>query len=244
MPDLTPFEQRMLAGLRQVEPPKRRRRWLPAVGTAAVAAAVLVLTVVRPPIGSTDAPVASAPSSIRYLRWITPEGGAGNQRTDEVWIDDVHHTVRLKSPDFDRTFTDVPEPIALNRPGMPAEFARMSPDVLVADQRTVVAGLPHTDAALEVVVAAVAKANGKYNGEVLGDLLSKPGLGADLRATAVRVLLSQPGVGLLDPTKTRDLTGRQGALYVLNVGPTSMQLIIDADTNTVLSLDKDTIVNQ
>lgn len=242
MPDLTPFEQRMLAGLRQVEPPKRRRRWLPAVGTAAVAAAILVLTVVRPPDGApTDAPVASAPS-IRHLRWENhrPDNGW----TDEVWIDDTHHTVRLKSPDFDQTFTNVPEPIALNRPGMPAEFARMSPDVLVADQRTVVDGLPHTQADLAAVVTQVAKQNGKYEGEVLADLLSKPGLSADMRALAMKMLLAQPEVGLLDPSNVPDMAGRKGSLYVANVGPLSLQLVIDAATNTLLSMNKDTIVNQ
>jgi len=146
MAELTPFEERMLAGLRQVEPARRRRRWLPVAATAAVAAALLVLTVVRPPVGApTDVQEASAAPSIRYLHWITPHLGTPDQRADEVWIDDVHHTVRLKSADFDRTFTNVSEPIALNQPGMPAEFAKMSPDVLAADQRTIVADLPHTE---------------------------------------------------------------------------------------------------
>jgi hypothetical protein len=241
VPDLTPFEQRMLEGLRQAEPPRRRRRWLPAVGTAAVAAAVLVLTVIRPPVGPTDAPVASAPS-IRYLRWENQQPEHG--RTDEVWIDDTHHTVRLKSPDFDQTFTNVPEPIALNRPGMPAEFARMSPDVLAADQRTVVAGLPHTQDDLAAVVTQVAKQTGKYEGEVLADLLSKPGLSADMRALAMKMLLAQPQVGLLDPSNVPDLAGRTGSLYVANVGPLSLQLVIDSTTNRLLSMNKDTIVNR
>jgi hypothetical protein len=243
VPELTPFEQRMLAGLRQVEPPKRPRRWLPVLGTAAVAATVLLLSVVRPSgDGTSEEPVVSSP--IRYLKWLSPRDGADPQWTDEVWIDDTHHTVRLKSPDFDRTFTDVPEPIALNRPGMPAEFARMSPDVLVADQRTAVAGLPHTDVALDDAVRTVAKATGRHDGEVLADLLSKPGLGPDMRARVVRILLGQHDVGLLDPTKARDLTGRTGTLYLIDAGPLSMQMVIDVTTNTVLSMDKDTIVNQ
>jgi len=244
MPELTPFEERMLAGLRQVEPARKRRRWLPVAATAAVAAALLVLTVVRPPIGEpTDVHEASAPPSVRYLRWISPHLGTPDQRTDEVWIDDVHHTVRLKSAQFDRTFTDVPEPIALNRPGMPAEFAKMSPDVLVADQRTIVADLPHTETELANAITQVAKQAGQYEGQVLGDLLSKPGLSADTRALAVKILLRQPEVGLLDPTAV-DPDGRQGALYVANVGPLSLQLVIDASTNTLLSMDKDAIVNR
>jgi hypothetical protein len=231
----------MLAGLRQVEPARKRRRWLPVAATAAAAAALLVLTVVRPPIGVHEA---SAPPSIRYLRWISPHLSLnGSSGADEVWIDDVHHTVRLKSAQFDQTFTDVPEPIALNRPGMPAEFAKMSPDVLVADQRTVVADLPHTETELANAITQVAKQTGQYEGQVLGDLLSKPGLSADTRALAVKILLRQPEVGLLDP-KAVDVDGRQGALYVANVGPLSLQLVIDASTNTLLSMDKDAIVNQ
>jgi hypothetical protein len=243
VPELTPLEERLLAGLRQAEPTRRKRRWLPVVGAAAAVAVLLLLTVVRPS-APTEVQTASPPAPIRYLRWISPHGGPNDQRIDEVWIDDVHHTVRLKSPDFDQTFTGVPEPIALDRPGMPAEFARMSPDVLVADQRTVVAGLPPTGDGLLAAVRAVAKQNGKYDGEVLGDLLSKPGLSPQLRELAVRVLLAQPGVGLLDPSKTLDLTGRPGTLYVLNVGPMSLQLVIDMATNTLLSLGKDTIVNR
>jgi hypothetical protein len=243
VPELTPLEERLLAGLRQAEPARRKRRWLPVVGAAAAAAALLVLTVVRPMV-SNEVQTASPPTSIRYLRWVSPAAGANTERADEVWIDDVHHTVRLKSPDFDQTFTDVPEPIALNRPGMPAEFARMSPDVLVADQRTVVAGLPHTETGLSAAVHAVAKQNGEYEGQVLGDLLSKPGLSPEMRQVAVKVLLLQPGVGLLDPSKTHDLTGRSGALYVLDVGPLSLPLVIDMATNTLLSMNKDTIVNR
>jgi hypothetical protein len=244
VPELTPFEERMLAGLRQVEPERRRRRWVPALGTAAVAATLLVLTVVRPPVGApTDVPVASAPAPIRYLRWIAPHLGPDGLWSDEVWIDDVHHTVRLKSPEFDRTFTDVPEPIALNRPGMPAEFARMSPDVLVADQRTTVADLPRTQPELTRVIGRVANRTGQYVGQVLADLLSKPGLDADLRGLAVKILLQQPEVGLLDP-HTVDQDGRHGALFVADVGPLSLRLVIDADTNTLLSMNKDTIVNQ
>jgi hypothetical protein len=242
VPELTPLEERLLAGLREVEPPKRRR-WLPVVGTAAVAAAILMLAVLRIPAGPAAAPVASAPSSIRHLKWISPHLSPIDRWADEVWIDDVHHTVRLKSPDFDQTFTDVPEPIALNRPGMPVEFARMSPDVLVADQRTVVAGLPHTEAALAEAVARVAEQTGEYRGEVLGDLLSKPGLSPQMRELTVKVLLAQPEVGLLDP-RAVDQSGRNGALYVANVGPLSLQLVIDMDTNTLLSMGKDTIVNR
>ena len=201
-----------------------------------------MLTVVRLPV-STEVTTASPPAPIRYLRWVSPHGGPDDKRTDEVWIDDVHHTVRLKSPDFDRTFTDVPEPIALDRPGMPKEFARMSPDVLAADQRTVVAGLPHNETALAAVVSQVAKQNAKYNGEVLGDLLSKPGLSPEMRELTVKLLLAQPEVGLLDP-RSQDIDGRFGALYVANVGPLSLQLVIDAATNTLLSMNKDTIVNQ
>jgi hypothetical protein len=243
VPDLTPFEERMLAGLRRVEP-TRRRRWLPVGLTAAAAAGLLVLTVVRPPVQSpTDVREASAPSSIRHLRWISPHLGPNGQWTDEVWIDDVHHTVRLKSPEFDRTFTDMQPPIALDKPGMPAEFAAMSPDVLAADQRTVVADLPHTETGLAAAVTAVAKATGEYDGQVLGDLLSKPGLSADMRELAVKILLRQPEVGLLDP-RTVDQYGRYGALYVANVGPMSLQLVIEAKTNTLLSMNKETIVNQ
>jgi hypothetical protein len=243
VPELTPFEERMLAGLRQVEP-VRRRRWLPVLATAAVAAGLFVLALVRPPVGtSTDVQEASAPPSIRHLRWVTPHMGTPDQRTDEVWIDDVHHTVRLKSNDFDRTFTNVPEPIALDQPGMPAEFARMSPDVLVADQRTVVADLPDTEPELNRAVTLVAKATGHYNAEVLADLLSKPGLSLNMRAVAVKMLLQQPEVGLLDPN-THDLGGHSGALYVANIGPLSLQMVIDASTFTLLSLNKDEIVNQ
>jgi hypothetical protein len=243
VPELTPLEERLLAGLRQAEPVRRKRRWLPVVGAAAAAAALLVLTVVRP-MASNEVQTASPPTPIRYLRWVSPAAGANTERADEVWIDDVHHTVRLKSPDFDRTFTDVPEPIALNQPGMPAEFARMSPDVLVADQRTVVAGLPRTETDLNAAVHMVAKQNGKYEGEVLGDLLSKPGLSPQMRQLTVKVLLEQHGVGLLDSSKAYDLTGRPGALYVLKVGPLSLQLVIDMDTYTLLSMDKNTIVNR
>ena len=243
MPELTPFEERMLAGLQQVEP-VRRRRWLPVLATAAVAAGLLVLALVRPPVGtSNDVREASAPSSIRHLRWVTPHMGTPDQRADEVWIDDVHHTVRLKSPDFDRTFTNVPEPIALNQPGMPAEFAKMSPDVLVADQRTVVADLPQTEVGLSQAVTQVAKATGQFAAQVLADLLTKPGLSLDMRAVAVKILLQQPEVGLLDP-HTQDLAGHSGALYVANIGPLSLQMVIDASTCTLLSLNKDEIVNQ
>lgn len=245
MADLTPFEERMLAGLRQVEPKRKRRRWLPVAATAAVAAALLVLTVVRPPAGApSDVHEASAPASIRYLHWISPHAGPNNQRSDEVWIDDVHHTVRLKSPDFDQTFTNVPEPVALNRPGMPAEFARMSPDVLVADQRTVVADLPHTETALTAAISTVAKQTGKYSGEVLADLLSKPGLSADMRALTVKILLKQPEVGMLDPNQAWDIDGHKGSLFVANDGPLSLQLLIDVSTHTLLSMNKDTILNQ
>ncbi|QUQ66919.1 hypothetical protein [Kutzneria sp. CA-103260] len=244
MPELTPFEERMLAGLRQVEPPRKRRRWLPVAATAAVAAGLLVLTVIRPPIGTpTDVHEASAPPSIRHLRWTTPHLSPNGPGSDEVWIDDVRHTVRLKSPTFDRTFTDVPEPIALNRPGVPEEFAKMSPDVLVADQRTIVADLPTTETALSDVISEVAKRTKMYNGQVLADLLSKPGLSEQMRAVTVKLLLRQPEVGLLDPNSV-DLDGRQGALYVANVGPLSLQLVIDASTSTLLSMNKDTIVNQ
>jgi hypothetical protein len=242
MPELTPFEQRMLAGLRAAEPRRRRRRWLPAVGTAAVAAAVLVLTVVRPPIGPSDAPVAGAPSAIRYLRWESPR--PGGTWADEVWIDDVHHTVRLKSPQYDQTFTGVPEPIALNRPGMPAEFARMSPDVLVADQRTVVAGLPHTETELAAAVSVVAKTNGKYDGEVLADLLSKPGLSGEMRALTVKLLVGRPGVGLLDSSHVENAANRRESLFVVKADPLPLQLVIDMATNTLVSMDKDTIVNR
>ena len=242
MPELTPFEERMLAGLRQVEPVRRRRRWLPAVGTGIAAAGLLVVTLIRPPAPPpTQVQPASEPTVSRYLRWVSPY--PGNQRTDEVWIDDVHHTVRLKSPDFDRTFTNVPEPIALNGPGMPAEFAKMSPDVLVADQRTIVAGLPATEPALTAVVNRVAKQTGQYNAQVLADLLSKPGLSADMRQLTVKILLAQPEVGLLDPKTQGDLFGRSGALYVANIGPLSLQLIIDVNTSTLLSMNKYTIVN-
>lgn len=248
MPELTPFEERMLAGLRQVEPARRRRRWLPAVVTGVAAAALLVLTLVRPPVGAPGSPPtlvqpASAPTTTRYLRWTSPNVGPNGPWTDEVWIDDVHHTVRLKSPDFDRTFTDMQPPIALNKPGMPSEFARMSPDVLVADQRTVVADLPQTEPALARAVTAVAHRTKQYTGQVLGDLLSKPGLSADMRALAVKLLLAQPEIGLLDP-RSQDLAGRTGALYVANVGPLSLPLVIDATTNTLLSMNKDTIVNR
>ncbi len=62
MPDLTPFEERMLAGLREIQP-ARKRRWLPVLATAAAATALLVLAVVRPPIGApTDVHEASAGS--------------------------------------------------------------------------------------------------------------------------------------------------------------------------------------
>jgi len=243
VPELTPLEERLLAGLRQVEPVRRKRRWLPVVGAAAAAAALLVLTVVRPP-APTAVQTASPPTPIRYLRWASPADGPNRERSDEVWIDDTHHTVRLKSPDFDQTFTDVPEPIALNRPGMPAEFARMSPDVLVADQRTVVVGLPRTETGLSAAVQTVAKQNGKYVGEVLADLLSKPALSPEMRQLTVKLLLEQPGVGLLDSSKAYDLTGRPGALYVLSVGPAALQLVIDMDTSTLLSMDKNTIVNR
>lgn len=244
MPDLTPFEERMLAGLRQVEPVRTRRRWLPVLATAAAAVGVLVVTVVRPPVGApSDVQEASAPASVRYLRWISPHLSPDGPGSDEVWIDDVHHTVRLKSPRFDRTFTNVPEPVALNQPGMPAEFARMSPDVLAADQRTIVADLPHTQPELIRVVDQVAYRTGQCDGQVLADLLSKPGLSADMRAVVVKTLLQQPEVGLLD-SHTVDQDGRHGALYVLNVGPLSLQLVIDVSTNTLLSMNKDQIVNR
>jgi hypothetical protein len=245
MPELTPFEERMLAGLRQVEPSRRRRRWLPAVATAAAAAAILVLTLARPPVPSpTEVPPATAhpTSAPRYLRWVSPRLTVNGMWADEVWIDDARHTVRLKSPDFDRVFTGVQEPIALNQPGMPAEFARMSPDVLVADQRTVVADLPRTQTELTNVVTRVAKSTGQYVGQVLADLLSKPGLSADMRALVVKILLAQPEVGLVDP-KSSGRSGRPGDLYVANVGPLSLQLVIDTTTDTLLSMDKDEIVN-
>jgi hypothetical protein len=243
MPDLTPFEERMLAGLRQIQPARKRHRWLPMLATAATATALLVLAVVRPPIGApTAVHEASAPPVIRYLHWTTPHYNAKGPWDDEVWIDDTHHTVRLKSPEFDRTFTDVPEPIALTRPGMPTEFALMSPDVLTADQQTVVADLPHTETALAAVITEVAKRTGRYDGEVLADLLSKPGLSADMRAVTAKLLLGQPEVGLLDP-RSVGLGGRQGTLYVLKVGPLSLQLVIDMTTNTLLSMNKYTIVN-
>jgi hypothetical protein len=126
---------------------------------------------------------------------------------------------------------------------MPAEFAKMSPDVLAADQRTVVADLPHTQHELESAVTVVGKQTGQYNAQVLGDLLSKPGLSADMRELVVKTLLQQPEVGLLDP-HAQVGTGRTGALYVANIGPLSLQIVIDAGTNTLLSLDKDEIVNQ
>ncbi|MFI9386545.1 hypothetical protein [Kutzneria sp. NPDC052558] len=244
MPELTPFEERMLAGLRQIEPPHRRRRWLPVAASAAVAAALLALAVVRPPIGGpNEVHEAGAPPSIRYLRWVTPHPGTPDQRTDEVWIDDVHHTVRLKSADFDRTFTDVPEPIALNRPGMPDEFAKMSPDVLVADQRTIVADLPRAETDLSAAITTVARQTGTNNAQVLADLLSKPGLSADMRAVTVKVLLRQPEVGLVDP-KTIGYDNMQGSLYVANIGDLSLQLVIDMGTDTLLSMNKAQIVNR
>ncbi len=241
MPDLTPFEERMLAGLREIQP-ARKRRWLPVLATAA-ATALLVLAVVRPPIGApTDVHEASAPPAIRYLHWTAPRYNTKGPWDDEVWIDDTNHTVRLKSPEFDRTFTGMPEPIALNRPGMPKEFSLMSPDVLTADQQTVVADLPHTETELDAVITEVAKRTGRYNAEVLADLLSKPGLSADMRAVTVKLLLRQPEVGLVDP-KSTDLGGRQGSLYVFNVGELSLQLVIDVPTNTLLSTNKYTIIN-
>ncbi|GAA3430903.1 hypothetical protein [Kutzneria kofuensis] len=248
MPDLTPFEQRLLEGLRQVEPVKRRRRWLPAAGTGAVAATLLVLTVVRPP-APTDGPLAthvqaaSAPSAIRHLRWIGPHIGTTAAWTDEVWIDDVHHTVRLKSPAFDQTYTDMQPPIALDKPGMPKEFALMSPDVLVADQRTLVATLPHTPEGLTLVANQVADGAGQRPEQVLADLLTKPGLSDDMRAVAVKALLHLPDVGLLDP-QSQDYTGRPGALFVANSGPMSLQLVIDSHTNTLLAMNKTTIITQ
>ncbi|MFC0435720.1 hypothetical protein [Kutzneria buriramensis] len=243
MPDLTPFEERMLAGLRRVEP-ARRRRWLPVALTAAAAAGLLVLTVVRPPVQSpTDVREASAPPAIRHLRWLSPHATAAGPWAEEVWIDDVHHTVRLKSPDFDRTFADVPEPIALDRPGMPAEFAAMSPDVLAADQHTIVADLPRTADALGAAVERVAKQTGRYDAEVLTDLLSKPGLGADFRQLVVNLLLRTPGVGLL-AAPAQDFSGRSGSDYTADVGPGALSFIIDMNTNTLLSMNKMTIVNQ
>jgi hypothetical protein len=242
MPDLTPFEERMLAGLRQIQPTRKRRRWLPVVATAAAATVLLVLAVVRPPIGApTDVQEASAPTPIRYLHWTAPHYNPKGAWDDEVWIDDAHHTVRLKSPDFDRLFTGVPEPVALNQPGMPTDFSLMSPDVLTADQRTVVADLPHTETELAAVINQVARQTRKYTGEVLGDLLSKPGLSADMRAVTVKLLLEQPEVGLLDP-KSVAPDGRQGILYAVKVGPLSLQLVIDMATNTLLAMNKFTIL--
>jgi hypothetical protein len=90
----------------------------------------------------------------------------------------------------------------------------------------------------------VAKQTRKYNGEVLGDLLSKPGLSPDMRELTVKILLAQPEVGLLDPSNVQDIAGRRGSLYVANVGPLSLQLVIDVTTNTLLSMNKDTIVNR
>jgi hypothetical protein len=63
-----------------------------------------------------------------------------------------------------------------------------------------------------------------------------------MRELTVKILLRQPEVGMLDP-RTVDQYGRYGTLYVANVGPMSLQLVIDARTNTLLSMNKETIVD-